>query len=268
MTDKVTTASDSAKVTDVNSSKNTAPADTSRALENENHADATTPAKNSPKELSAAQVADYLRTHPEFFQSQTELLADLTLPHESGKAISLLERQVVILRERGQEARQKLGSLLANARDNDQLFDVTRDLVLSLLRARDATEVAEITQDKLTALGSVDACEIIVVARPGLKISEGVRTENAEKLAEEFADVFRLRRTHCGAIPRSSIENLFGATSSSVGSTALCPIMHESEIIALLALGNESEDYFNTSLDTLFLDFIGHVVGAILHRSN
>jgi uncharacterized protein YigA (DUF484 family) len=44
--------------------------------------------------------------------------------------------------------------------------------------------------------------------------------------------------------------------------------MHESEIIALLALGNESEDYFNTSLDTLFLDFIGHVVGAILSRSN
>ena len=126
--------------------------------------------------LSAAQVADYLHAHPEFFESQTELLAELKIPHASGKAISLLERQVVILRERGQEARQKLGSLLANARDNDQLFDVTRDLVLSLLRARDATEVAEIAQDKLTALGSVDACEIIVVARPGLKVSQGVRT--------------------------------------------------------------------------------------------
>ena len=59
--------------------------------------------------LSAAQVADYLRAHPEFFESQTELLAELKIPHESGKAISLLERQVVILRERGQEARQKLG---------------------------------------------------------------------------------------------------------------------------------------------------------------
>jgi uncharacterized protein YigA (DUF484 family) len=43
--------------------------------------------------------------------------------------------------------------------------------------------------------------------------------------------------------------------------------MHDSEIIALLALGNQSEDYFNTSLDTLFLDFVGHVVGAILAKS-
>ena len=172
-----------------------------------------------------------------------------------------------MLRERGHEARKKLGSLLENARDNDQLFDVTRNLVLSLLRARDATEVAEITQDQLSELGSVDACEIILVAKPGLRVADGVRTENGEKLASEFSDVFRLRRTHCGAIDKDSIAKLFGANAAKVGSTALCPIMHDSEIIALLALGNQSEDYFNTSLDTLFLDFVGHVVGAILAKS-
>jgi uncharacterized protein YigA (DUF484 family) len=224
-------------------------------------------AATTESQLTAAQVADYLRANPDFFAAQPDLLADLRLPHESGKAISLIEKQLVVLRERSQEARQKLGSLLENARDNDQLFDVTRNLVLSLLKARDATEVAEITQDQLSELGSVDACEIIVVARPGLQLSGGVRTENGEKLAQEFADVFRLRRTHCGAIPRDSIEKLFGANSDRVGSTALCPIMSDSEVIALLALGNASEDYFNTSLDTLFLDFIGHVVGAILAKS-
>ena len=224
-------------------------------------------AATTGSQLTAAQVADYLRANPDFFAAQPDLLADLRLPHESGKAISLIEKQLVVLRERSQEARQKLGSLLENARDNDQLFDVTRNLVLSLLKARDATEVAEITQDQLSELGSVDACEIIVVARPGLQLSGGVRTENGEKLAQEFADVFRLRRTHCGAIPRDSIEKLFGANSDRVGSTALCPIMSDSEVIALLALGNASEDYFNTSLDTLFLDFIGHVVGAILAKS-
>ena len=79
--------------------------------------------------LTPGQVADYLRANPEFFLSQNDLLADLRLPHDSGKAISLLERQVVILRERGHEARQKLGSLRQNARDKDQLFDVTRNLV-------------------------------------------------------------------------------------------------------------------------------------------
>lgn len=235
---------------------------------NEKTAQAITSAETELNEaLSPEQVAAYLRANPDFFVAQDELLAELRIPHESGKAISLLERQVVVLRERGHEARKKLGSLLENARDNDQLFDVTRNLVLSLLRARDATEVAEITQDQLSELGSVDACEIILVAKPGLRVADGVRTENGEKLASEFSDVFRLRRTHCGAIDKDSIAKLFGANAAKVGSTALCPIMHDSEIIALLALGNQSEDYFNTSLDTLFLDFVGHVVGAILAKS-
>ena len=235
---------------------------------NDKTAQATTSAETELNEaLSPEQVAAYLRANPDFFVAQDELLAELRIPHESGKAISLLERQVVVLRERGHEARKKLGSLLENARDNDQLFDDTRNLVLSLLRARDATEVAEITQDQLSELGSVDACEIILVAKPGLRVADGVRTENGEKLASEFSDVFRLRRTHCGAIDKDSIAKLFGANAAKVGSTALCPIMHDSEIIALLALGNQSEDYFNTSLDTLFLDFVGHVVGAILAKS-
>ena len=208
-----------------------------------------------------------LRPKPNFFLTKDRAFAGLRKPPGGGKGIFLLERQVVVLRERGHEARKKLGSLLENARDNDQLFDVTRNLVLSLLRARDATEVAEITQDQLSELGSVDACEIILVAKPGLRVADGVRTENVAKLASEFSDVFRLRRTHCGAIDKDSIAKLFGANAAKVGSTALCPIMHDSEIIALLALGNQSEDYFNTSLDTLFLDFVGHVVGAILAKS-
>ena len=55
----------------------------------------------SSNELSAQEVASYLKANPEFFIKQEDLLADLSLPHKSGKAISLLERQVTILRDRG-----------------------------------------------------------------------------------------------------------------------------------------------------------------------
>ena len=57
-------------------------------------------------EISEEQVVDYLRNHLNFFTGKDELLAKLSLPHESGKAVSLLERQVTILRDRGIEARQ------------------------------------------------------------------------------------------------------------------------------------------------------------------
>ena len=110
--------------------------------------------------LSADQVAAYLRDHPDFFSEQDELLSQLKLPHESGNAISLMERQVTVLREQGIEARQKLNNLLENARNNDQLFDTTRNLVLALLRAKDITEIASVTQDQLANQANIDACEI------------------------------------------------------------------------------------------------------------
>ncbi len=216
-------------------------------------------------ELTADQVAEYLRLHPEFFSEQEDLLAELSLPHDSGKAISLLERQVTILRERGIEARQKLNNLLANARNNDQLFDTTRNLVLALLRAKDITELVNVTQDQLANHTSIDACEIILVDFDGINVANTVRVESEAKLKQDFSDVFRLKRTHCGPLESSDIAYLF-PNNESIRSTALCPVMHNSHILAMIAFGNQEDNYFNVNLDTLFLDFIGRVIGAVLDR--
>ena len=217
-------------------------------------------------ELDPNDVVDYLRTHPEFFLQQDDLLAELSLPHESGQAISLLERQVTILRERGIEARQKLNNLLENARNNDQLFDTTRNLVLALLRAKDVTEIANVAIDQLSNHDSIDACEIILVEHPGLNVDQSIRVEPLASLKNNYGDVFRLKRTHCGSIDTDQISLLFPNNANNIRSTALCPVISNSEVLALLAMGNQAENYFNVNLDTLFLDFIGHVVGAVLDR--
>lgn len=215
--------------------------------------------------LAAEDVVAYLRENPDFFLEQEDLLADLLLPHESGKAISLLERQVTILRERGIEARQKLNNLLENARNNDQLFDTTRNLVLALLRARDVTEIVEVAMDQLSNHASIDACEVILLEQPELNVAPSIRVEPLSKMKQEYADVIRLKRTHCGSLDREQIDALFPGNRL-IKSTALCPVINNSEVLALLALGNKEENYFNIHLDTLFLDFIGHVVGAVLER--
>ena len=222
----------------------------------------------SNNELSAQDVASYLKANPEFFIEQEDLLADLSLPHESGKAISLLERQVTILRDRGVDARQKLNNLLENARNNDQLFDTTRNLVLALLRAKDITEIADVAQDQLSNHTNIDSCEVILVDRKGLKVAESVRTESKDILKKQFADVFRLKRTHCGAISEEQTQYLFPVQGNSINSTALCPVISNGDVLALIAFGNQADNYFNVNLDTLFLDFIGHVVGAVLENQH
>ena len=212
------------------------------------------------------QVVGYLRRNPDFFARQDDLLAEISLPHDSGGAISLLERQVNILRARGTEARQKLNNLLENARNNDQLFDTTQNLILALLRAADVTEIAEIAQNQLSNHANVDACELIVVDQEGLDVAPTVRTQSAEHLKTEFEDIFRLKRTHCGSLDQKTIDQLFHNDAASIRSTALCPVISNGEVIAILALGNQREDTFSANLDTLFLDFIGRVIGAVLGK--
>jgi uncharacterized protein YigA (DUF484 family) len=222
----------------------------------------------SISELSAAEVASYLKANPKFFIEQDDLLADLSLPHESGEAISLLERQVTILRDRGADARQKLNNLLENARNNDQLFDTTRSLVLALLRAKDVTEIADAAQDQLSNHTNIDSCEVILVDKKSLKVAGSVRTESEDILKKKFVDVFRLKRTHCGPISEEQTQYLFPAQGNSIKSTALCPVISNGDFLALIAFGNKADNYFNVNLDTLFLDFIGHVVGAVLDNQH
>jgi len=216
--------------------------------------------------ITEEQVTKYLRSNNDFFHNREDLLADLSLPHESGKAISLLEKQVTILRNRGIETRKKLNTFLENARDNDQLFDTTKNLVLALLRAKNITEIANVAQDQLSSHTNIEACEIILVQQQDLNIPQSVRTESTTKLKIDFSDVFRLERTHCGQLTEEKISYLFPGSTKNIHSTAICPAIDNGEILALIAFGTHNKNYFNVNLDTLFLDFIGNVVGAVLSR--
>ena len=218
------------------------------------------------KAISEDEVVAYLRSNPDFFVKQADLLAEISLPHESGSAISLLERQINILRERGTEARKKLNNLLENARNNDQLFNAAQSLVLALLKAENATEIAEIAHDHLANHANVDACELIVVESERLDIASTVRSRSLEFLKTEFRDVFRLKRTHCGSLEPETLNQLFRDNGALILSTALCPVIYNGDVLAIIALGNEKSGYFNVNLDTLFLDFIGHAVGAVFGK--
>ena len=98
-------------------------------------------AKSSSDETNDEMVRDYLKNHSDFLQRNPDMLDYLHISHASGSAISLVEKQVSVLRERNIEMRRRLNSLTANARDNDKLYEQTRSLVLKLL---DATSTEEI----------------------------------------------------------------------------------------------------------------------------
>ena len=62
-------------------------------------------------EAEEETVARYLQLNPDFFERHQPLLARLRLPHaRTGATISLVERQVEVLREKQSGVEQKLAS--------------------------------------------------------------------------------------------------------------------------------------------------------------
>lgn len=219
-----------------------------------------------PSGPTAEEVARYLKEHPRFFVDRDSLLADLTLPHESGGAVSLLERQVSILRERGIDLRQRLNGLLENARYNDQLFNVTRHLILTLLDEDDARQIISVTEANLSTQPGIDTCSLILTHDNILPDRAPSRHADMENMRQRFPSLFRQRQVVCQQVDEDVAALLFPDHGQRVRSAALCPVRYEGQVIGILALGNHSRDYFSQDMDTLFLDFIADALGTLLGR--
>ena len=96
-------------------------------------------------------VAEYLQTYPDFFERNSSLLAKLRLPHlrDAGATVSLVERQVEVLRERNQALERKLKELVDVARANDALADRIHRLSQRLIRAHTLPETIDAVETSL-----------------------------------------------------------------------------------------------------------------------
>lgn len=214
--------------------------------------------------ISSDVIAKYLREHPDFFLNQPDLLTELTLPHESGPAVSLVEKQVAILRERNMEMRQRLSRLLDNAKQNDALFDKTKRLVLSLLESKDLASVVEALYDSFNKDFGIHFTRLILFGSNGLNAGPA-RIESISKAKLAIGDRLRAIRTVSGGINLSEYEFLFDDDASHIGSAALTILSH-GNIIGVLAIGNQDPNHYHSSMGTLFLGYIGEVLNRILPR--
>ncbi len=73
------------------------------------------------EDLSENAVHDFLQDNPDFFERHSALLSSLRLPHVARGTVSLVERQVSVLRQKDLKLERRLKDLLEVARANDTL---------------------------------------------------------------------------------------------------------------------------------------------------
>ena len=217
------------------------------------------------------RVIEYLRSHPEFFASHGPLLAELTVPHASGEAVSLIERQVSVLRDQNRQLRRELMDLVQVARDNDRLNDRVRRLTLGLMQAQGLHRILQALHSSLGSDFDADAVALCLFA----PITDGpptgdhgielqVMSPDDESLAA-FKSVIEAGKPVCGRLRPAQVHALFLDKASEVSSLAVIPLILEgSQCLGLLAVGSFEAERFHPAMGTMFLAHIGDITTQAL----
>ena len=223
-------------------------------------------------ELGADEVAEYLANHPEFFDSNQELLDGLKIPHKTGGvgAVSLIERQVATLRQKNLQLERKLSELIDIARSNDELADKVHVMATALMAAGTRGHVVEVAEEMLRSSFAADHSVLVL-----FEYSEGefdAFTTHGRFLRTITRDDSRLgpfktfldaNEPRCGRIRDAQREFLFADDADDMGSAALVPL-GENAGTGFLAIGSRDADYFNPAMSMDFLARLGDLLGCAL----
>ena len=222
-------------------------------------------AREKAGELTREQVASYLRDNPDFFVDQDELLRSLTLPHDSGRAISLIERQVHLFREQRDTLRRELVELVSIARQNDRLFEKSKRLLMQVIEARNLNDMASAIDDSIRGDFGLDAASVLLftdaeLASPSQGALHVVRPAEAR---ERLGTLLEGDRAVCGQFRESERAFLFPDREEPIASVALVPLRSDS-LVGVFAVGSCQPGYFDQSMGSLFLSYISDTLSRLL----
>jgi uncharacterized protein YigA (DUF484 family) len=217
-------------------------------------------------DISSEQVANFLSENPTFFLKNEHLLADLYLPHASGEAVSLLERQVSILRERNIDMRKRANELLEQGHRNDTLFQKTKSLVLDLLDAKSINDLSVRLANFCEKEFQVDKVQLSLIANPETYRATETRVVAEAEVNLQMPSLLKNNESISGVFREEEFSFLFNKQANNIQSAIVKPIFIEQKARAFLSLGSDDARYFSAGMDTLFLNFIADVLGRIIPR--
>jgi hypothetical protein len=218
--------------------------------------------------FSETDVAAYLRSHPDFFERHTPLLLRLKLPHESGTAtISLVERQVSMLRQRNDDLERQLKDLVAVAKANNELVENIHKLALEFLEIDGLEAKLERLERSLRENFAAERAQLVLftdTGRPRIERRGFVRPFDREDEAlKPFATFLRAGRPRCGSMRDRQKELLFERDADSIASAAMVPI-GEGARLGFLVIGSVDEDQFHPGKRVDFLARLGELIATAL----
>ena len=223
--------------------------------------------------MQAQDIAQYLSRHSDFFEQHPQLLSQMQLPHpHEGQAISLVERQALMLRERVKTLESRVAEMVRNGQENDAMADKLIVWIRSLLsETNDALLPATLLGELKNVFDVPYAGLRLWRTRPDLAALDCAQPVDSDTVS--FANSMRVPfcGSNVGFEAASWLEH-----NGTVQTLALLPLRAgalfeaqseaSTETFGMLVLGSTDPDRFHSSMGTAFLERIGELASAALAR--
>lgn len=236
-------------------------------------------------------VLGFLKNNPEFFIHNQDILSRLRIPHDSGNAVSLIEKQVSVLRNRCGHLENSLRDLIAVARENENLHQRLHNLIQHIISAPTIEEITALTQTSLRENFSAEDVRILLIApapkrtarkkdadKKTTKSKPAARTRavkpaqidgatvvaHTDKRIKAFSELFSAGSTQCGMPTPEHLNALLVEDQAQVASAAMIPL-HYQRKLGVVMLTSPDESRFASGRGVMFLDQLGDLLSRRIH---
>lgn len=207
----------------------------------------------------ADQVAAFLLLNPDFLENHPQVFEALDVPHPTGGAVSLVERQVAVLRERNRGLTARLEAVIEAARRHDEQYRKLFELAVALACCQDLPALLHALANHLRRDFGIDALRVLTVPLPAGEALPLLRTLDPAPFAAD------LERGKPRCVPAAELPTVQPYLDAQTASAAVLPLA-AGAAPALLLLGAHDAERFSPELGTLLLERLERLAGAHWQR--
>ena len=198
------------------------------------------------KKIDVKDVELFLLDNLDFFVTRESLVSEMKFKHSQSSASSILERQIMKLRDEHKNVIELLKSFIDTATINEDLFKKSKDLTLKILESATSDSIKEIVEKSFKKDFGVDECLI-----------EFFDNKAIDKIEKGSGLSMHKGAVHCGSFSNEKMGFLF--EDNKIQSLVIAVIVLKDQI-GLLKLGSYDRAKYLGDEDTTFIEYIRDIL--------
>ncbi len=222
----------------------------------------------SPEPQWEETVARYLSEHPDFFENHPEILIQLHIPHKGrGVTISLIEKQVDVLRIKNRTMQRQLQDLMTIARENNIAGERLHRFCLALNEAGSTEKLLRVTSDQLRKDFKIEMARLVCHGENEALAKVGAEIIYPEPdLAHHLLNWMGEAQVRCDDHPDLAVMEALFADSTEVIASVAFVALGSGAPWGVLVLTSSDKRRFHPDIGTVYLGRLGGVLSSAFQR--